>query len=419
MYKWSKERRVSIADENLQLEYLIWELKNKYQHVWKVLTTATSIKTASDYFLVHFEIPANTGETVRKGRADRGYAFEKYLKCINGEGNMAVNKKIEKTACWMENTAKDDSHGYDQDNRWGPDYDCSSAIFEALEESGIPAKTYSFKTYGCAYTGVMPEVLEHFGFENIINKVNIKTGVGLERGDILLNKAYHTAMYIGNGMEVEASINEKGTAHGGKTGDQTGKEFLIRSYRNYPWTHIYRYKGDGSLSGTSEAEKGYLSKGDTGSAVKTMQAMLIAVGYHCGSSGADGDFGANTEKALRNYQKDHKLESDGCYGAKSKASLEALYKKAQAAISQPAITATTEAAQCFDNAKAGTYKVTTDLWMKYGAGKEKNGILVVPKDGKVQCYGYYNNAADGTPWLYVVYNGKAGFCSSKYLKKSK
>ena len=421
LYKWSKERRVSIADENLQLEYLIWELKYKYQHVWKVLTKATSIKTASDYFLVHFEIPANTSETVRKGRADRGYAFEKYLKCVNGEGegSMAVNKKIEKTARWMENTAKDDSHGYDQDNRWGPDYDCSSAIFEALEESGIPAKTYSFKTYGCAYTGVMPEVLEHFGFENIINKVNIKTGAGLERGDILLNKAYHTAMYIGNGMEVEASINERGTAHGGKTGDQTGKEFLIRSYRNYPWTHIYRYKGDGSLSGTSEAEKGYLSKGDTGSAVKTMQAMLIAVGYPCGSSGADGDFGANTEKALRNYQKDHKLESDGCYGAKSKASLEALYKKAQAAISQPAITATTEAAQCFDNAKAGTYKVATDLWMKYGAGKEKNGILVVPKDGKVQCYGYYNNAVDGTPWLYVVYNGKAGFCSSKYLKKSK
>ena len=50
-------------------------------------------------------------------------------------------------------------------------------------------------------------------------------------------------MYCGNGKEVEASINEKGRAHGGKPGDQTGKEFLIRDYRNYPWTHVLRHTG--------------------------------------------------------------------------------------------------------------------------------------------------------------------------------
>ena len=49
-------------------------------------------------------------------------------------------------------------------------------------------------------------------------------------------------MYCGDGKEVEASINEKRTATGGKPGDQTGREFLIRSYRNYPWTNIYRYE---------------------------------------------------------------------------------------------------------------------------------------------------------------------------------
>ena len=48
-------------------------------------------------------------------------------------------------------------------------------------------------------------------------------------------------MYCGNGKEVEASINEKGKATGGKPGDQTGKEFLIRSYRNYPWNRVLRY----------------------------------------------------------------------------------------------------------------------------------------------------------------------------------
>ena len=30
--------------------------------------------------------------------------------------------KIESATQWMINLANDDSHGYDQANRWGPDY---------------------------------------------------------------------------------------------------------------------------------------------------------------------------------------------------------------------------------------------------------------------------------------------------------
>lgn len=58
----------------------------------------------------------------------------------------------------------------------------------------------------------------------------------------------------GNGKEVEASINEKGTATGGKPGDQTGKEFLIRSYRNYPWTNVLRYAAESKVSGSGKKD---------------------------------------------------------------------------------------------------------------------------------------------------------------------
>ncbi len=131
-------------------------------------------------------------------------------------------------------------------------------------------------------------------------------------------------MYCGNGKEVEASINEKGTAHGGKPGDQTGREFLIRSYRNYPWTNVLRYTGRNSASA---ATKNYLEKGDSGSEVSTMQKMLIKVGYSCGATGADGDFGSDTDSALRKFQKDNGLTVDGQYGTNSKAKLTALYNK--------------------------------------------------------------------------------------------
>lgn len=162
--------------------------------------------------------------------------------------------KTEKAIRQMETWAKDDSHGYDQDHRWGEkgDYDCSSAVIQAWQNAGVPVKSG-----GATYTGDMKNVFLKNGFVDVTSKVNVATGAGLIRGDVLLNTVHHTAMYCGNGKEVEASINEKGTAHGGKPGDQTGKEFLIRSYRNYPWNCVLRYKEStsGSATVTSYIEK--------------------------------------------------------------------------------------------------------------------------------------------------------------------
>lgn len=237
-----------------------------------------------------------------------------------------VQDRINKAIKWMEETAKDDRHGYCQDHRWGEDgdYDCSSAVYTAWQSAGVPVKTYSLKKYGEAYTGIMLRAFTANGFTDVTAKVNRSTGAGLVRGDVLLNAARHTAMYCGNGMEVEASINEKGTAHGGKPGDQTGKEFLIRSYRNYPWTNILRYTGGNSATAT---EKNFLEMGDWGTAVKTMQTMLIECGYSCGEAGADGEFGTGTDIAVRRFQMKNNLTVDGQYGTNSKAKLTALYNK--------------------------------------------------------------------------------------------
>ena len=179
-----------------------------------------------------------------------------------------VQDRINRAISWMEETAKDDRHGYCQEHRWGEDgdYDCSSAVITAWEQAGVPVKSK-----GATYTGNMLSVFKANGFVDVTAQVNRSTGAGLVRGDVLLNTVHHTAMYCGDGKEVEASINEKGTAHGGKPGDQTGKEFLIRSYRNYPWTNVLRYTGGNNASATT---KNYLEIGDSGSAVKTMQLFL-------------------------------------------------------------------------------------------------------------------------------------------------
>ena len=58
-----------------------------------------------------------------------------------------------------------------------------------------------------------------------------------------------------------------------------------------------------------------LSRGMTGAQVKTMQLLLIGKGFSCGVDGADGDYGANTDKALRKFQNTNGLTVDGICGA--------------------------------------------------------------------------------------------------------
>ena len=122
--------------------------------------------------------------------------------------------------------------------------------------------------------------------------------------------------------------------------DVTGKicpnPYVKNNQLKTSWTwdqfrnNLMQYRKDGTITVPDQKEppkKNYLSKGDKGADVKKMQEMLIAVGYSCGLSGADGDFGNATYEALISFQRDYGLEADGFYGSGSKAKLEEVYKK--------------------------------------------------------------------------------------------
>ena len=65
---------------------------------------------------------------------------------------------------------------------------------------------------------------------------------------------------------------------------------------------------------TVQAAVRVLKRGMTGADVRTLQAALIAYGYSCGAAGADGNFGAATETALKRFQGRYKLGADGIAG---------------------------------------------------------------------------------------------------------
>lgn len=79
-----------------------------------------------------------------------------------------------------------------------------------------------------------------------------------------------------------------------------------------------------------------------------------------------------------------------------------------------------ESAQKRDDSFAGTYRVTakSSLHIRAGAGTNKASLGTLKSGAKVQNYGYYSLAKNGTKWLYVqTESGIVGFCSAAYLKK--
>lgn len=68
-------------------------------------------------------------------------------------------------------------------------------------------------------------------------------------------------------------------------------------------------------------QKPTLRRGDKGSYVSLLQTELVNRGYSVGSSGVDGDFGKNTEAAVKNFQRDNGLVADGVVGEKTWAAL--------------------------------------------------------------------------------------------------
>ena len=136
---------------------------------------------------------------------------------------------------------------------------------------------------------------------------------------LALHKEGHVGYYVGNGEAVEW----KSFADGCVKTKVAGRG----------WTSWYRLPfldyGDGVLQGSTDDEtpaetplgSRLLLDGSEGSDVRALQELLLSLGYELPRYGADGNFGAETEAALRAFQADAGLEADGKYGEKSHAAL--------------------------------------------------------------------------------------------------
>lgn len=75
------------------------------------------------------------------------------------------------------------------------------------------------------------------------------------------------------------------------------------------------YPVTGSANGSSvDISLPTIRKGDSGNAVKILQAFLVAYEYNIGKYGIDGDFGFDTESAVKRFQKRSGIAVDGIVG---------------------------------------------------------------------------------------------------------
>ena len=125
----------------------------------------------------------------------------------------------------------------------------------------------------------------------------------------------HVGVYVGDGYAVE----ERGFSYG----------CVKTRVRDRNWTHWYYlpFIDYGEAGNAKPPQTQYalgsrlLSKGTEGNDVKQLQEYLLQLGYSLPKYGADGDFGSETEAAVRAFQKVESLEVDGKYGEKSHAAL--------------------------------------------------------------------------------------------------
>lgn len=97
---WSRKRDIlnyarttnrSIGDLEMQLEYAWSELEKSYPSVLNTLKTATSVKQASDVFMVKYESPADQSESAKNKRASYGQKYYDKYATSNTTNNIQNN----------------------------------------------------------------------------------------------------------------------------------------------------------------------------------------------------------------------------------------------------------------------------------------------------------------------------------------
>ena len=429
---WARNAKASIGDLVMQLDFLSWEYRTNYSGVLDALRSAMSVRAASDAVLTGYERPKDQSEAVRVKRAAYGQKYydrfaggktvENYDKYIHSTGThyIANSGKDENNAYhggkagdqtghefelrkWYSRpwtvvlrypdaavglliaqlgcaAALNDKIGYDQDQRstyWTQlqkvGYD-PSKITVACEDDCTAGVSANVKAAGallgikaleglhlCTSRNMRAEFIKA-GFLALTASKYLSGPDNLYPGDILLYESHHAATNITVGKNVREAWNQ-------------------------------------ALDEASAPVPQGLSKGDHGSAVEAMQKALLLWRPDClPKYGADGDFGSETEKALRAFQEAAALPVSGVYDETTRKALTNWKPQEEPETPEPG---TSE-----------KYVEIKDIHVRSAPGDEFMSLGIVQPGYRLPYQGEKHPDSNGVDWYLVEYDGQNGWVSS-------
>ena len=128
----------------------------------------------------------------------------------------------------------------------------------------------------------------------------------------------HIGLYVGDGWVVEAKGTQAGVIKSKVTDSKWVEwgELKGVDYKNADEVSTTEPAKDDDNQGfpTDTAWHPTIRRGSKGQDVVDCQTMLYKLGYGLGVWGIDGDYGAQTERAVKEFQSDHRLTVDGVCG---------------------------------------------------------------------------------------------------------
>ena len=452
---WARNYHTSIGDLDTQLDFLIWELSTNYSGVLSALQNAKTVREASDAVLLRYERPRDQSEAVRVRRAaygqkyydtyadrpttEEGHQMQTYDKYIYSTGthyisnsgkdennayrggqagdqsghewelkkwysrpwtvvlrypDAAVGLLIARLGCAA---ALNDRIGYDQGQRdtywqqlkkvgYDPskitvacEDDCTAGVSANVKAAGALLGIKALESLPSCSSRNMRAKFTAAGFKALIAPKYLTSPDNLYPGDVLLCEDHHAATNVTVGKSVRGEW-----------------EKLLKAAHETPQTPAE----------TPETPAQGLSRGDHGSAVTAMQRALLAWKPGCLPKwGADGDFGSETEAALKDFQESAGLPVTGVYDAVTREAL----TTAQAA--PPA-----EAPAPLPDVEGPEWVLATgNVNVRAAPGTDSRVLGVLHKMESAPYQGEKREWG-GRDWYLIEFEGENGWVSSKYAE---
>lgn len=147
---------------------------------------------------------------------------------------------------------------------------------------------------------------------------------------LIVWKSGHIGIYIGGGYTIEM----RGFAY----------DCVKRAVADGPWTRwgklpMLSYVDSPNAEPLKLGDR-ILSKGDTGADVKELQEALMKLGFSLPKYGADGDYGKETEGAVKSFQRDNGLDATGIFDTSAFKALEKALQPPENKPTEPPIEST-------------------------------------------------------------------------------